>query len=254
MLYSKLPIIFLSTLASEKDGSTNSQIAEFILTHLEEMKAIGIRELSEQCHVAISSISRFCKEIGLQDYNELKTLLTLPDLQFELYSSSTTLAERIGDYGTKIKESIDQVIRSIQPKQIQQLCLDIRRYQKVALFGLMKAGSVALNLQSDLLMQGKVTYTKISYKQQMEYLKSASQEDLIIIFSYTGAYFDYEFRRLPQSLKRPKLYLIYGGEEAQEEFIETIHFDSLQDQASHPYQLQCIASLIAQEYAYLNKE
>lgn len=254
MLYSKLPILFLSTLASEKDGSTNSQIAEFILTHLNDMEAIGIRELSEQCHVAISSISRFCKEIGLQDYSELKTLLTLPDLHFERYSSSTSLEERIEDYGTKIKESVDQVIQSIQPKQIRQLCQDIQRYQKVALFGLMKAGSVALNLQSDLLMQGKVTYTKISYKQQMEYLKAASQDDLIIIFSYTGAYFDYEFRRLPQSLKHPKLYLIYGGEEPQEEFIETIHFDSMQDQASHPYQLQCIASLIAQEYAYLNKE
>ncbi|MFQ9923574.1 MAG: MurR/RpiR family transcriptional regulator [Beduini sp.] len=254
MLYSKLPIIFLSTLASEKDGSTNSLIAEFILTHLNDMEAIGIRELAEQCHVAISSISRFCKEIGLQDYNELKTLLTLPDLRFELYSSSPLLEKRIEEYSVKIKESIDQVIKSIQPKQIRQLCQDIQRYHKVALFGLMKAGSVALNLQSDLLMLGKVTYTKISYKQQMEYLKSATQDDLIIIFSYTGAYFDYEFRRLPQSLKCPKLYFVYGGEEPQEEFIETIHFDSLQDQASHPYQLQCIASLIAQEYAYLNKE
>ena len=254
MLYSKLPVIFLSTLASEKDGSTNSLIAEFILTHLNDMEAIGIRELAEQCHVAISSISRFCKEIGLQDYNELKTLLTLPDFHFELYSSSPSLEERIGDYGAKIKESVDLVIKSIQPKQIRQLCQDIQHYQKVALFGLMKAGSVALNLQSDLLMLGKVTYTKISYKQQMEYLKSATQDDLIIIFSYTGAYFDYEFRRLPQSLKRPKLYFVYGGEEMQEAFIETIHFDSMQDQASHPYQLQCIASLIAQEYAYLNKD
>ena len=34
MLYGKLPIVFLSTLASEKKDSTNSQIATYLLNHL----------------------------------------------------------------------------------------------------------------------------------------------------------------------------------------------------------------------------
>lgn len=254
MLYSKFPILFLSTLASEKEGSTNSLIAEFILLHLKDMHEIGIRELAQQCHVAISSISRFCKEIGLQDYNELKELLTVPNLHYEVYSNLPTLQARNEDYGNKIKESIDRVTHSLDLKQIRRLCLDLQHYERVAIFGLMKAGAAALNLQSDLLLQGKVTYTKISYKQQMEYIKAATEQDLIIIFSYTGTYFDYEFRRLPHSLKQPKIYLICGNDRKAENDFNMIYFDSLQDQASHPYQLQYIGSLIAQEYAYLNKE
>ena len=256
MLYSKLPIIFLSTLASEKDGSTNSIIAEFILNHLDDMASIGICDLAKQCHVAISSISRFCKEIGLQDYNELKTLLTLPELYYEPYSLIDNTQERMNAYVNKMKECMDQVLCSIDSNKIRQLCLDIQFYKKVAIFGLMKAGSVALNLQCDLLMLKKVTYTKLSYKQQMEYLKNASEEDLIIIFSYTGTYFDYEFRRLPKILNRPKIYCIGGNrvENTNDVELEYITFDSMQDQASHPYQLQCVASLIAQEYDYLNKD
>ncbi len=75
MLYDKLPIVFLSTLASEKKDSTNSQIASYLLNHLEEIKDIGIQDMAKECHVAMSSISRFCKEIGLHDFNELRELL-----------------------------------------------------------------------------------------------------------------------------------------------------------------------------------
>ena len=61
-------LFFLSTLASEKKDSTNSQIATFLLNHLDDIKDIGIQEMAKECSVAMSSISRFCKEIGLNDF------------------------------------------------------------------------------------------------------------------------------------------------------------------------------------------
>ena len=61
MIYDKLPIVFLSTIASEKKDSTNSQIASYILDHLDQVQNMGIKEMAEACHVAVSSISRFCK-------------------------------------------------------------------------------------------------------------------------------------------------------------------------------------------------
>ena len=78
MIYSKLPVVFLSTIASERNGSTNCMIASYILDHLNEVQNMGIRDIAEKCHVAMSSISRFCKEIGLRDYAELKELLNCP--------------------------------------------------------------------------------------------------------------------------------------------------------------------------------
>ena len=50
------------------------------------------------------------------------------------------------------------------------LCKDINEYQKVAIFGLLKAGAVAFNLQGDLLMLNKQVYTNISYSQQIQYI------------------------------------------------------------------------------------
>ena len=36
MIYGKLPVVFLSVIASEKNGSTNSVIASYLLEHMEE--------------------------------------------------------------------------------------------------------------------------------------------------------------------------------------------------------------------------
>lgn len=253
MIYSKLPVVFLTTLASEKNGSTNCTIASYILEHLEEMKDISIKELARKCNVAVSSISRFCKEIGLRDFAELKELLNFPDLSFEMQSQMQSFSERVNDYQQKVVDSISMVAHTINGQQISQLCQDIRSYQRVAIFGLLKAGAVALNLQSDLLMLGKKVYTNISYQEQMQYIFNAQEDDLIIIFSYTASYFNYQdLRAMKKKLYAPKIWMISSQENSYPDFIdEVITFDSLQDQGSHPYQLQFVASLIGQEYARL---
>ena len=232
MIYDKLPIVFLSTLVSEKNGSTNSQIAAYILNHLEEVQNLGIKEIAKECNVAVSSISRFCKEVGLRDFAELKELLL-----------------------SKVRESIIMVEKSIDMDAVIDLCKDINEYQKVAIFGLLKAGAVAFNLQGDLLMLNKQVYTNISYSQQIQYIVAADEDDLIIIFSYTGAYFDYQdLRALKKRLTAPKIWMISSDDREYPECIDrTILFKSLQDQNSHPYQLQFIAGLIAQEYSRLHQ-
>lgn len=121
MLYGKLPIVFLSTLASEKKDSTNSQIATYLLNHLDDIKDIGIQEIAKECSVAMSSISRFCKEIGLNDFNELRELLISIKMNFEQYSSSSKAKNRLEEYSLKVKESITMVEKSIDMQQINAL-------------------------------------------------------------------------------------------------------------------------------------
>ena len=250
MIYGKLPVVFLSTIATEKKDSTNSQIATYILEHIDQMQDVSIRELAQDCHVAMSSISRFCKEIGLKDFAELKELLADPDFYFEEQSQSSSMQKRIDDYGQKVCESIQMVQSTLHQQQLIHLCQDLYHYQKVGIFGLLKAQTAAMNLQTDLLMLGKQVDSYVSYFQQMEHILSADENDLIIVFSYTGSYFDCEnLRALQKKLEAPKIWMITSTQQEYPYFVdEVLTFQSLQDQGSHPYQLQFIASLIAQEY------
>lgn len=255
MIYDKLPIVFLSTIASERKDSTNSQIASYILNNLEKVQNMKIKDMAKECKVAISSISRFCKEIGLRDFAELSELLLSTELYFEELSLSSSKDERLKDYSIKVKASIDMVEKSIDINSISNLCDDIYKYKRVAAFGLLKAGSVALNLQGDLLMLGKQVYTNISYTEQIQYIMNSNEDDLIIIFSYTGSYFDYQnLRGLKNKDNLPKIWFISSDKRKYPSFINNlITFESLQDQTSHPYQLQFISGLIAQEYSKKHK-
>ena len=67
---------------------------------------MGIKDMAHQCHVAVSSISRFCKEIGLRDYAELRELLTGTELFFE-ESSLDVYTRHVQDCIRQVATSID---------------------------------------------------------------------------------------------------------------------------------------------------
>ena len=251
MIYGKFPVTFLSVVTSEKKGSTNSMIARFVLDHLDTMHNMGITDLAHACHVSISSVSRFCREIGLDNYAELRKILAVPSTKFETFPQARTRDERIDLTANEIVRSVELVRRSVDPAKISKLCEEIARYQQVAVFGLLKAEAAAIDLQCDLLMLGKQVYTNFSYPQQMEYILSAGSENLIVVFSCTGSYFEYpDLRGLSEKLKAPRIWMVSGEKKAYPPFIdEVLLFASSHTQTGHPYQLQTVASLIAQEFA-----
>lgn len=258
MFYSKLPIVFLSEMVSSKANSTNGHIAAYILGHLSDLQADSIRELAAKAHVSASSVSRFCREIGLNDFSELKELAAKTELNFEICSFADTPPQRKDEYITAVQDSLERVRNSIDMQKLRRLCVDIRRYKRVAVFGVLKAEGVAMNLQTDLIMQGKSVVTKLPFAEQIEYLENAEANEMIVIFSYTGIYFDYglpQFYRKPHE-KRPKIWFVTSDPNAERSglYDEVLWFDSVQNQASHPYQLQLIGSLIAQRYAHLQRE
>lgn len=251
MIYSKLPIVLLSAIASEKHGSTNGLIASYILTHLEELKVMGITEFAENCHVSISSISRFCKEIGLTDFAELKEIIIETDFGQDKPAENQSFDKRLNQYAQQINRSILQVAESVGESAFSDLIADLKTFEKVAAFGLMKAETAALILQSDLLMSRKNIYTHLSYKEQMDYINQAGEDTLIIIFAYTGSYFDYHSSRtFMQSKNRAKIWMISGQAVEKPEYVSRLlHFESPQDYMSHPYQLDFVATILAKEYS-----
>lgn len=251
MIYSKLPIVFLGLLASEKKESTNSIIASYILDNIEKMQTIGIKNFADSCNVSISSISRFCREIGLENFSELKLILMQADLSKGTEAINGTFKERINTYAKKTVTGISKIISSINENDMNELIADIYAFNKVAIFGLMKAETSALILQSDLLMYGKRAYTNLSYKEQRDYILNANKDDLIIIFSFTNSYFDYLSLKSSFIKKKnpPKIWTISGGVNSPATFVhKCLRFNSDYNHFEHPSQLNFLATVIAQEY------
>ena len=258
MSYWKLPIVVLSEMVSSRSDSTNGHIASYVLGHMYELQTDTIRDLAAKANVSASSISRFCRDIGLQDFNELRSLAASYQPPFQQASLASEPVKIKEDYIRAVTQSLEMVRDSIDMAAIDRLCEDIKTYDKVAVFGILKSEGVSMNLQADLAMLGKHVVTKLPFSEQIEYLESADERDLVIIFSYRGVYFDYGLPDKTQKPKgrHPKVYFITSDAAAKQDrrFDEVIWFRSRQDQASHPYQLQLVAGLIAERYSHLKSE
>ena len=257
MHYHKLPIIILSEIVSNSSDSIKGCLASYFLEHMEEIPSLSVRELAEKTNVSAASISRFCRDIGLSDYNELKELATQTVNEFEVFPYAGTDEEWKDHYIDAVQNSLEQVKKSIDLNQIDKLCADIYKYQKVAVFGVLKAEGVALNLMADLMLQEKLVTSKLQFSEQIEYLQNVNENDLIVIFSFKGIYFSYGLPKCfdnPRE-KRPKIWFITSDATASCSglYDEVISFDSSKNQTSHPYQLQLVASMIAQRYTKLRR-
>ena len=248
-------MIILSEMVSSDSNSINSHLAAYILQHLDEIKTESVRDLAAKTHVSISSISRFCRDIGLNDYAELKDCIGYSPFKFDICSDSTDSAEQKSDYIRAVKDSLDLVCESVNMDLLNRLAQDIYDHENVYIFGVMKGETAAMNLQSDLSVMGKHAVTKLRYAQQLQCLERCGPDDLVILFSFTGKFFDYGYPKLPHlsPMEKPKLYFITSDPKILQnrKYGEVIWFKSLQTQPSHPYQMQVIAGLITQCYLHL---
>ena len=63
--YTKLPIVLLSELAAGKEDSNNCRIARYLLERLDCLEDVSIEGLAAECFVSKATVSRFCRDIGL---------------------------------------------------------------------------------------------------------------------------------------------------------------------------------------------
>lgn len=83
--YTKLPIVLLSELAAGREDSNHCRIARYLLERFDHLDDVSIEGLAADCFVSKATVSRFCRDIGLEDFGELRGLLRQTEKTFTLY-------------------------------------------------------------------------------------------------------------------------------------------------------------------------
>ena len=251
MIYDKLTVALLGTLASERQDSTNSHIARYLLSHQDVLGDLTVKGLAQACSVGVGSVSRFCREVGFANFEELRQEVGSSGRAYEPVVEDDGVAERSVGLASRVEGAIAQAAQSVDLLAVGRLVDDLLRYQKVSAYGMLKAQAAAVDLQVDLLMQGKLVDTCVNHAEQLRRISEADGSELVIVFSYTGSYFD--ARDMTQAMKRldqPKIWVVCGRRHDMPSFVsDRVLFSSSGSQLGHPYQLEMVAGIVAQEYA-----
>lgn len=175
--------LLLSIINKFPNESPNYKIADYLLHNMGEIHHMTTGSLAQQCHVSKSAVSRFCRLIGLEDFLDLQIMIrsgqhSFHHLQYEPYDCRHFI------------DHVQQDLDSLLHLHIHSLVNDLHQYQSIYVMGHLQSSLPAYNLQYHLAQSGKFIQCYDSVVEQKKILLHATSDDLIIIFTYSGKFFD----------------------------------------------------------------
>lgn len=248
----RLYYMLLSVLDKETSDSVDYIIALHILRYLPVLDGVSIQELADSCMVSKSTISRFCRKIGLEDYSDLMEEIHTAhhadphDYTYPSYEGS------LDAYLQETEKAVASLRHSLDEEKIERIAYEIANHETVCIMGSMQAYNPAASLQADLAMHGKIVFAPSVFTHQSDVIHHAGAEDLIIIFSNSGTFLD---RILLNDnsrdfLKKPQIWMITGNEKIKPDAYinEVIQVSDNHTYTAHPLKFELISHLITIAY------
>jgi len=253
----KIRASLTSIINSEEVTSIYYRIAEYLLSNNYLVKRVSIQDVADNCYCSKSTISRFCRKLGYDDFYELN---------LDLYSSTKKSQDKynpyiVGNYEQNVNKYFEDVLSCIRyakayikQEDVSNLVKDLKKYKYVGVFGNLQSHSVGEIFQNDLGLSRKiVTASSLPYNQK-KFIQQANKDTLIIIISCLGKYFrnQIDLSIYPKT-NRPKFVLLTSNLDADKNGVydKVIYLPSEHNYASQPRIIDIFLNIVAIEYAQI---
>lgn len=174
--------------------STDYHIAFTLLSNFYFICEMSIGEVADLCTVSKSTISKFIRKLNFEDYAEFKAAAPFVEnrsgFKLNYNQNIAEYIERNGmvSYIDIILNDISSCKKNIDMEKVKELASYLAGYKKVASFGLLFSELGAMDLQAKLAYNGKFIITNLNDVKQDDFINSAGEDTLIIIYSNSGSY------------------------------------------------------------------
>lgn len=172
------------------------KIVDFILNHQWECQRLGITDLSAECGVAVSTVSVFCRKMGLAGFNDFKIELaranalsagqvTVSD-STEL-TTQDTAAQVIQKACQRSQEMLNRSAQMLDAEQVARAAKLLMDAKQVLILGQGNHSAVAMMTWAQFAVTSSKFRTVNDSHWQTIALSTLSKDDVVLYFSYTGA-------------------------------------------------------------------
>lgn len=174
---------------------TEKKIADYVIKNAEQVLFMSISDLSDACRVADASVYRFCRTVGLKGYQEFKMKLSLS------LSNDDSAEKAKGDSAPQYMgldyildgiletniNTLKETRRLADFDSISEVVIMMKEAKRIYFFGVGDSLLVAQIARNVFLrITNKVFCVEDPHMQAMT-ASMATEEDLIIILSYSGS-------------------------------------------------------------------
>lgn len=173
----------------------NEDIARTILQNYNKIPDLTIFDLADLCFVSSSSITRFIRTMGYNNYKEFKNEIS-HTLKIDVdYSKKVNMASAedlqpiYRRYTENVIENIQYTFDNIDYRQLNRVCEMIYQAKEIALFGLEYANYVGIHFQNKMASLNRFIQLGVSDEKQLELAKKLAPNSLVFIISLEGSFF-----------------------------------------------------------------
>ncbi|MFI3212544.1 MAG: MurR/RpiR family transcriptional regulator [Eubacteriales bacterium] len=175
---------------------SEKKIADFITSNPYDAQYMSITSLAEECNVADATISRFCRSLGYQSYNEFKLALakhmapstTMANIPPE---GKPTATDSVSNMAQKLYIANDRAMKQsldlINPKQITLAAKYLYNANRVYCFGQGGSGILAKEAWARFISVSPRFQCIEDNHMQIMAASLCDTTDVILFFSYSGA-------------------------------------------------------------------
>ncbi len=178
---------FIKRLLKHRDqlSQLEKQVLNFIIQQPEKIADLKLDEAAKEMFVSTATITRTCKKLGFQGYQDFKLQLHLynrEEPQVESHDLSANLAFHVKRYEKDIRE----VLKRINAENLNKAASMLAKARHVEWFGVGHSYSVCWDASKKLLLLGKSSMARLDWDDLRSAAFNLQKDDLAIFVSYSG--------------------------------------------------------------------
>lgn len=176
--------------------------AKTILQNIYKIPHSTITEVAEMCYVSTATISRLCRKLNYESFADFKNDVTInlsyfnQDAKRLYFDHQLPAKETINEGKDIFNNHFQNVIHnlqdtydSVQYEDLMKIVDKIHEANRICFAGNFFTQSVSMQLQIELSYLGKDCVAMYPLEQQKEIFKTLDANDLIIVSSIAGGFF-----------------------------------------------------------------
>lgn len=186
--HSKLDILDRIHSAYYSLTATERRVADYVLANHPQVQYMSISQLADECGTAEATISRFCRSLKLTGFNAFK-------IELALHSANVAPVERepgnlVGhsmEVGRLATDAVHQTIDLMEPNSVGRTVEMIEKARQVICIGSGGSFIMASECANTFSNVTSKFFAMPDSHNQISAVASMSREDVVILFSYSGA-------------------------------------------------------------------
>lgn len=220
-----------SVINENNQEDSNYVLAHYFLDNYHQLSELNIFNVAEECYVSRSSVRRFCKSIGYENFVELKKQFKEYDNQYNHYmihSNRDNYRERLTN---EINEMIKELDKRMNVDEVEKIVEDIHKSRYVVFLTSDTSTAVVQEFQKSMIFFGKVIKIVSDMYTDKSLISSLDDRDVLFVISSTGTFAKASKEYLTEN-KAKKILITVNREKEFKEWYDKIYHLSAKDRSN----------------------